>query len=63
VVEVFRRLCLYTSDRQIRDTLSHVTDLLTDDKREALTFLRRLELLCPHQSFNTARRLRLHQNR
>jgi len=63
VKPVFRRLCLFTSDRQIRDTLAQVSDLLTDDELDALAFIHRLETLVPCQSFDTARSLRLQQNR
>ena len=62
VVDVFRRLCLYTTDCQIRDTLSRVTDLLTYDELDALAFVRRLETFYPQRSFETAKRLHLHQN-
>jgi len=63
VVEVFRRLCRHTSDRQIRDTLSQVTDLLTDDELDALAFIHQLETFYPSQSFETAKRHHMHQNR
>ena len=62
-VEVFHRLCLYTTDHHIRDTLRHVTNLLSDDELNALQFVRRLESFYPCQSFETAKRLRLQQNR
>jgi len=63
VKHVFHRLCFYTSDCQIRDTLSHVSDLLTHEELDALEFVHRLETLFPCQSFDTARHLRLQQNR
>jgi len=63
VVDVFRRLCLYTTDRQVRDTLSRVNDLLTDDELDALTFVHRLETFYPHRSFETAKHLHVQQNR
>ena len=62
-MEVFRRLCLYTTDRRIRDTLSRVPDLLSDSELEALAFVRRVESVYPCQSFETAKHLRVQQNR
>ena len=63
VVDVFHRLCLYTTDRQVRDTLSEMADLLTDDERDALAFVRHLETICPQRSFETAKRRHQRQNR
>jgi len=63
VVDVFRRLCLYTTDIHVRDTLSRLTDLLTDSELDALMFIHRLETLYPHRSFETAKRLYVRHNR
>jgi len=63
VVGTFHRLCLYTSDRQIRDTLSRVSDLLTDSQLDALTFVHRLESVYTCQSFETAKHLSLRHSR
>jgi len=63
VVDVFRRLCLCTTDTHIRDTLSRLNDLLTDSELDALAFIHRLETFYPHRSFETAKRLYVHHNR
>lgn len=63
VVDVFHRLCLYTTDPQVRDTLSQTTDLLTDVEHDALVFVHHLESICPHQSFKIAQHLHQQQNR
>jgi len=63
VLEAFHRICLYTADLQIRDTLSRVNNLLTEDEHDALTFIRRLESLYTCRSFEAAKRHLVQQNR